>query len=77
MPYIESIIWSTKPLNLAILSEFNSAMGDYFGQKIYDDVKKSEKVDKELKECFKDLLPKPEDINTYFIQFSNRTGMTL
>lgn len=69
LPYIESIIWSAKPLNLSCISEFQTLMTSFFGPEIYESVQKSTRVDPELKECFKELLPTPPEINKFFLDF--------
>ena len=77
MPYIESVCWSTKPLNLSCIAEFQSQMIYFFGADISESIQKSAKVDPDLKACFKDLLPTPLEINEYMVAFSNRIGIPL
>jgi len=45
---IESIIWSTQPLNLGCLQEFSALMMSFFGAQTLD-VSNSPKVDPDLK----------------------------
>ena len=77
MPYIESVCWSAKPLNLSCIVEFQSQMVYFFGADISESIQKSAKVDPDLKACFKDLLPTPMDINEYIVHFSARIGIPL
>ncbi len=77
LPYIESVCWSSKPLNLSCINEFQSQMIYFFGANINESIIKSEKIDMDLKECFKELLPTPIQINDYIVAFSNRIGIPL
>lgn len=77
MPYIESICWAAKPLNLSCISEFQAQMVYFFGQDLNESVQKTTKVDPDLKDCFKELLPTPLQINDYMVAFSERIGIPL
>lgn len=77
MPYIESVCWASKPLNLTCIAEFQYQMMDFFGRDISESIQKSTKLDPDLKACFKDLLPTPIEINDYFVFLSERTGISL
>lgn len=77
LPYIESVCWSSKPLNLSCIVEFQSQMIYFFGADITESIQKSSKVDPDLKACFKDLLPTPLQINDYMVAFANRIGLPL
>lgn len=77
MPYIESICWSSKPLNLSCIVEFQSQMVYFFGSDLNESIQKTTKVDPDLKDCFKDLLPTPIQINDYMVGFSTRIAFPL
>lgn len=78
LPFIETIIWSTRHLNLAALQEFTNMMVMFFGSSqapgaICDETK----VDPQLKRCFESVMPSDLEINNYFVKLSQKTGITL
>eukprot|EP01017_Pseudomicrothorax_dubius_P004264 TRINITY_DN10814_c0_g3_i2.p1 TRINITY_DN10814_c0_g3~~TRINITY_DN10814_c0_g3_i2.p1 ORF type:complete len:440 (+),score=126.28 TRINITY_DN10814_c0_g3_i2:114-1433(+) len=70
LPYIESLIWATRRLNLNQVSEFQQLIYDCYGPNIMDNIERSTRIDNELKDCFKTTLPTPWDINEYFVKFA-------
>ena len=77
MGFIESIIWSTKPLNLNCLKEFTGLMMMFFNQETILNVENSPRVDTELKKCLSSALPTPLEINFYICGLSSKTGIPL
>lgn len=76
MPCIESVIWATKPLNIACLQEFSNMMLYFFGQQQIN-VDQSQKVDPDLRKCFQNIMPTKTEINNYLFFFAERSGLGL
>ena len=69
LPFIESVIWSSKHLNLQCMQEFSGLMVAFFGSQPGSTFCCDEsKVDPELKRCLLNIMPSNADINDYFFK---------
>lgn len=69
LPFIESVIWSSKHLNLQCMQEFSGLMIAFFGSQPGSTFCCDEtKVDPELKRCLLNIMPSDTDINEYFFK---------
>lgn len=71
-PYFEGIVWSSSRLNLSYIKEFNDLIKMHFRENDVNEILKFNKVDKDLKECFASIEPRPEEVENYLMKFLER-----
>ena len=74
LPSISSVIWSTGPLNLTAINEFNYLVNRHFSQTLYQEARAGKNVDEKLKKNFATLLPTAFEIDDYLKDFFRRHG---
>ena len=77
LPCVDTVCWAAKPLNLLCISELKSLIDDFFGKGYLEAYQKGERVDQELKDCFKEVIPTPNTVNDYFVNLSEKNGIPL
>eukprot|EP01016_Furgasonia_blochmanni_P008894 TRINITY_DN13675_c0_g1_i2.p1 TRINITY_DN13675_c0_g1~~TRINITY_DN13675_c0_g1_i2.p1 ORF type:complete len:425 (-),score=49.06 TRINITY_DN13675_c0_g1_i2:37-1311(-) len=77
LPYLESVLWASKFMNLQPLSEFQNLIIRHFGPQIIESADSGVRVDQELKKCIKTLTPNPIEMNEYFLDFCERNSIDL
>jgi hypothetical protein len=77
LPCVDTVCWAAKPLNLLCIGELTALIDDFFGKGYLEAYQKGERVDQELKDCFKDVIPTPIAINDYFVNLSDKNGFPL
>lgn len=77
LPCVDSVCWASKPLNLLCIGELKSLVDEFFGKGYLESYQKGERVDQELKDCFKEVIPSPPTVNDYFVNLSEKNGIPL
>merc|ERR1712232_191582 len=75
LPMINTVVWSTKRLNLQQINEFNNLVMMYVDPQIIQNVEHSSYVDLLLKNYFTNLLPNPLETQEYLKDFCNRNNI--
>ena len=77
LPCIDTVCWAAKPLNLLCIGELKSLVDEFFGKGYLEAYQKGERVDQELKDCFKEVIPTPNTVNDYFVNLGEKNGIPL
>lgn len=72
VPYMLSILWARDQLNEPSIGELHHMMSGFYGPGINKCLEQGDQVDAELQALFKNLMPTPQQINTYFRQFCDK-----
>lgn len=68
-PYLISVLWVGKPLNIPAFGELGNLFLGFYGPGIKVMMEKEEVVDGELKKLFQNLMPTNNEVNLYFRKF--------
>jgi hypothetical protein len=77
VPYIESVVWASRRLNLSQVAEFTTLVQDCFGPEVLTNIERSTNIDLELRECFKNVIPSPWEVNNYWITFAEKYNISI
>eukprot|EP00331_Platyophrya_macrostoma_P031977 CAMPEP_0176439060 /NCGR_PEP_ID=MMETSP0127-20121128/19696_1 /TAXON_ID=938130 /ORGANISM="Platyophrya macrostoma, Strain WH" /LENGTH=385 /DNA_ID=CAMNT_0017823213 /DNA_START=177 /DNA_END=1334 /DNA_ORIENTATION=+ len=77
LPYIESIVWGSKNLNLDCVKELEQFIYNAFGPGVYENLLKGANVQAEIKECFDSILPSEKEVKKYMIEFCRKNSIEI
>ena len=72
MPYLVSVIWAGKPLNIPVFKEFYDLMVGFFGPSVRTCVEGNHQIDAELQGLFENLMATPQQVNILFRHFCDK-----
>ena len=72
MPTMISVLWAGPILESPEIDEIRQMMSGFYGPGINKCLEQGDQVDAELQALFKNLMPTPQQINTYFRQFCDK-----
>lgn len=77
LPFLETIIWSVKYMDIDNLMEFQEYILYLFGKEFLESVEKNHRVDPDLKKCFENVIPTPIEVNDFFVDFCYRYNLPI